>query len=102
MAEPIRVARTLSEKITGLLNDREPASLYLKTRFGIHTAGMHFAIDCAILDSDFRVVAMRSNIVPGHFYFWNPKYKNVVELPAGTLLATKTAVGDILSLEPAL
>lgn len=102
VAEHIPIATTLSQKIVGLLEATTPSSLFLETRFGIHTAGMHFAIDCAVMDEDFRVRAMRANILPGHFFFWNPRYKNVIELPAGTFAATETALGDILSLEAAL
>lgn len=102
LAEHIPIATTLSQKIVGLLEATTPSALFFETRFGIHTAGMHFAIDCAVMDENFRVRAMRANITPGHFYFWNPKYKNVVELPAGTLAATDTALGDILSLEAAV
>ena len=99
VVEEIGIAITFMQKSVGLLNDKEPASLFLKTRFGIHTAGMHFPIDCAILDADFKVVAIRENIQPSKFFFWNPKYKNVIELPAGTLARTETTLGDILALE---
>lgn len=102
IVEQIGIAITFMQKSVGLLDAKEPASLFLKTRFGIHTAGMHFAIDSAILDADFKVAVMRENIAPGKFFFWNPKYKNVIELPAGTLAHTETAIGDVLALEAGL
>ncbi|MEI6479492.1 MAG: DUF192 domain-containing protein [bacterium] len=102
LAERIGVARTISERGVGLLNDVVPKSLFLKTRFGIHTFGMRFSIDCALLDSDFRVVKIKKNIVPGRFFFWNPRFSNIIELPAGTLDSTGTSIGDILALQDAL
>ncbi len=102
VAEEIGIAVTFMQKTVGLLHTKEPASLFLKTRFGIHTTGMHLPIDCAVLDADFKVSAVRENIKPGHFFFWNPKFNNVIELPAGTLLRTETTLGDILALEAGL
>lgn len=102
VVEEIGIAITFMQKTVGLLDAKEPASLFLKTRFGIHTGGMHFSIDCAVLDADFKVCVMRHDIQPGKFFFWNPKLNNVVELPAGTLARTETALGDVLALEAGL
>ncbi len=90
-------ARTLREKTIGLLGKTEPASLYFKTRFGIHTRGMQFPIDCAILDERKVVRVVRCNLQPGNFFFWNPIYRHVVELPSGTLASAETAIGDALA-----
>lgn len=96
LTEHAGVATTFRDKSIGLLGRSVPASLYFKTRFGIHTSGMKFAIDCAVLDEQRVVRAMRRNLTPGNFFFWNPLYNNVVELPAGTLDRTRTEVGDML------
>lgn len=97
LAEDAGIARTFAEKSIGLLGRTMPASLYFKTRFGIHTAGMQFSIDCAALDERLTVRAVRRNLVPGRFFFWNPRYRHVIELPAGTLAHTGTEVGDSLA-----
>lgn len=90
-------ARTLREKTVGLLDRTEPASLYFKTRFGVHTQGMRFPIDCAILDERKIVRVVRHNLAPGKFFFWNPLYRHVIELPPGTLVSAETAIGDALA-----
>ncbi|MEX1013632.1 MAG: hypothetical protein WDZ80_00540, partial [Candidatus Paceibacterota bacterium] len=49
--------RTLDyfEKIKGLIGEKFPRSVYFKSRWGIHTAGMKFPIDVIILGKDMRV-----------------------------------------------
>lgn len=96
--ENVRVAKTFSEKTEGLTTGGARDALFFRTRFGIHTFGMKFPIDCAVTDDGGRVVALRENIVPGHFFFWNPRYKNVLELPAGTISRTSTRMGDAIEL----
>ena len=99
LAEDVRIAATLTEKAKGLLGKEEPEALYFKTRFGIHTFGMKFPIDCAVLDDTFTVRAMREQMNPNKGFFWNPRFSNVVELPSGTLSRTGTEPGDVLALE---
>lgn len=94
----VRMAHTLAEKSKGLLKSTADAALFLKTRWGVHTFGMKFPIDCLILDGGMKVVALRERLAPGHFFFWNPRYKNVLELPAGTISHTATEVGDVVQM----
>ncbi len=96
IAEDAEEAKTFSEKMTGLLNMQEPRAFVFKTRWGVHTIGMKFSIDCVVCDVHSRVVAVRNHLKPGHFFFWNPRHSVVIELPAGTLERTKTEVGDML------
>ena len=94
----VRVAKTLKEKSEGLLKSGADAALFFKTRWGIHTFGMKFPIDCLVLDGDMKIVALRANVMPGRFFFWNPRYQNVLELPAGTMAHTGTEIGDAIKL----
>lgn len=96
LAESAHVARTFSEKVTGLLGAREPQAMVFRTRWGIHTIGMRFPIDVAVCDDEGCIVAAHENLSPGRFFFWNPRYSRVVEFPAGTLQKTKTEKGDRL------
>lgn len=96
LASDVRVARSFVEKTEGLLKEKEPTALFLKTRWGIHTVGMHFPIDCVVCDKHFVVKALRERMGPGRFFFWSPRYENVLELPAGTVARTGTQVGDVL------
>ncbi|MGC9610639.1 MAG: DUF192 domain-containing protein [Minisyncoccia bacterium] len=98
LGEDVSVAKTFSEKVVGLSGKKTPASLFFKTRWGIHTFGMKLPIDCVIFDDAYRVRALAENLRPSRLFFWNPFYKNVLELPAGTVSKTGTKVGDMLEL----
>ncbi|MFA6365183.1 MAG: DUF192 domain-containing protein [Candidatus Paceibacterota bacterium] len=98
LAEHAKVARTLNEKTVGLLEEKKPASLYMRTRWGIHMIGMKFPIDCVIFDDEHKVQKMTHSLMPGKMFFWNPMYANVVELPEGTLKNTRTELGDSIEM----
>jgi len=51
---------------------------------GVHTFGMKFSIDVAVLDEENSVVALKKNMPPGHVFFWNPRWKKIIEFPAGS------------------
>lgn len=99
LADNVSVARSFIENTIGLLKESTPTSLMLTTRFGIHTAGMRFAIDCVVVDSQNIIRAMRKDIRPNDFFFWNPRYSKVIEFPAGTLAKTHTELGHVLAFE---
>lgn len=95
----VRVARTLGEKTEGLLKSAPNDALFFETRWGIHTFRMKFRIDVAVMDDDMMIVALRENLMPGRFFFWNPRHKNVLELPAGTIQHTGTKMGDTIQIQ---
>lgn len=97
--EDVRTARTFSKKSEGLLKSSADTALFLRTRWGVHTFGMKFPIDCLVMDNDMKIVALRAGLVPGHFFFWNPHYRNVLELPTGTVSRTSTRTGDHIELK---
>ncbi|MEK7464608.1 MAG: DUF192 domain-containing protein [Patescibacteria group bacterium] len=98
VADEVLVAESFEERTRGLMGFNEPVPLFLKTRWGIHTFGMKFAIDCIVCGEDLEVKTVRENLLPRKFFFWSPKYENVFELPAGAILSTGTQVGDKLKL----
>jgi uncharacterized membrane protein (UPF0127 family) len=55
---------------------------------------MQFPIDIAVLDNDWKVIAIRHDLRPFRMtrMFW--KAAAVLELPSGVLEATSTLVGD--------
>lgn len=99
IAEKVHQPKTMKEKATGLLGYENPEPIYFQTRWGIHTIGMNFPIDCLILDENMIVRKVKKSLEPGQLFIWNPKYKNVVELPAGTLEDTGTEVLDKISIK---
>ncbi len=96
ISENILVADTLAKKTSGLAGLDKPASLYFKTRWGIHTFGMKFSIDCVVCDDELVVKFIRKAIPANRLVFWSPRYKNVFEFPASAVGASGTEVGDML------
>ena len=98
LAHGVRWAHTHGDRARGLIGETEPRGLLLSTRFGIHTIGLKFPIDVAVMDFECYVRAVRRNLPPYSFFFWNPRYATVLELPGGTLARTGTALGDYLEI----
>lgn len=90
----VKEARSLKEKVTGLIGKERPESLLIKTRFGIHTFGLKFPIDVLILDKFNKVALTKKNLVPNRIFIWNPKYGQVIELPSGTIKKKKIGIND--------
>ena len=99
ISENISIAKTIKDRIIGLLNRKEPEALYLKTRWGIHTFGMRFPIDCVVLDKNWKVVFIRENLLPNRILFWNPKYFRMMELPPRVVGKSGTKIGDVLAIK---
>ena len=99
LGQRIRVAETGLTRIVGLLGERDlqPGDgLLIVPSQGVHTLGMQFPIDIAVLDDDWRVIAIRRDIRPFRMtrMFW--KAAAVLELPSGMLESTSTLVGDAI------
>ncbi len=85
--------------MVGLLGERElqPGDgLLIVPSQGVHTLGMRFHIDIAVLDDDWKVIAIRRDMRPFRMtrMFW--KAAAVLELPSGMLESTSTLVGDTI------
>ena len=96
IAENIIIPKTLLDQSLGLLKHKTPVAMLFKTRYGIHTFGMKYAIDVLILDKENRVVAMKENLKPNRIFVWDTKYETVLELPQQTIKKTKTETDDTL------
>jgi uncharacterized membrane protein (UPF0127 family) len=81
----VKILSGLREKSKGLIGADPVYPVFFTTRWGIHTFGVMHPIDVLILDDNNRVVTIRHRIPPNRFFFWNPFYKNVIELPAGEI-----------------
>jgi uncharacterized protein len=102
LGECIRVADTGLSRIIGLLGERKllPGDgLLIVPSQGVHTWGMMFPIDIAVLDSDWNVLAIRRRMRQFRMtrIFW--KAAAVLELPSGILDSTATAIGDALTFD---
>lgn len=67
------------------MGKKKAETVYLETRWGIHTFFMKFPIDVMVLDNKNKVVKIKRELKPWRLFLWNPKYYKVVELPAGKI-----------------
>lgn len=101
VARDICIAATLLQRVKGLLGKKgmqHGEGLLITPCKGIHTVGMRFDIDVAILDRDNRVIALHRRLRP---YRLTPIYfraSSVLELPAGALDDASTKVGDVITI----
>lgn len=61
------------------MGKKKAETVYLETRWGIHTFFMKFPIDVIVLDDNNQVVKVKKNLRPWRVFFWNPRYYKVVE-----------------------
>lgn len=98
IAKHVRIAASSTERRKGLLGisemDRE-SGLWIHPCEAIHTFGMKMAIDVIFLDRKYRIKKMRRQISPNRIAFCISA-SSVVELPAGTIVASGIEVNDRL------
>jgi uncharacterized membrane protein (UPF0127 family) len=96
-----RAADGFFSRLRGLIGSRplEPGEgLLIVPCNSIHTHFMSFPIDVLYVDKALEVVAMDESMPPWRFGRYHRRAHFVIELPAGTLSATATQVGDQLQL----
>jgi uncharacterized protein len=104
LAERCGVARSLRDRTVGLLGRSslpEGEGLWIERSPSIHMFFMHFAIDAVFVDASGRVVRVVEHLRPWRIVAWARGARDCLELPAGSVAATGTTVGDQLVLEPA-
>jgi uncharacterized membrane protein (UPF0127 family) len=97
LGERIRVAESGLTRIVGLLGERalqKGDGLLIVPSQGVHTWGMQFPIDVAVLDREWKVIGNYHALRPFRMtrFFW--RGAAVLELPAGILGSTATMIGD--------
>lgn len=107
IATQAELARSFMARGRGLMGRRSlPAgyALIIYPEWSIHTFFMRVAIDVLFVDRANRVVGLRHAMPPSRPFAgvapWRGHY--VIEMPAGVLAATGTAIGDQLVLDPPL
>ena len=102
IADRVGVAATRRSRAVGLLSRSglEPGeALWIVPSRGVHTWGMRFAIDILALDEAGTVIDCVSNLKPWRLRLPRRGTAGVLELPAGTLTASGTAIGHHVLLE---
>jgi uncharacterized membrane protein (UPF0127 family) len=100
LADRADIADTIAKRNTGLLKHLklDPGEGLLIPTQAVHTFRMKFPIDIAFLSRKRKVLKIRANMVRGRISM-SLLAHSVLELPAGTLAATETIVGDQLEFE---
>lgn len=101
LASRVKIADSMLGRLVGLLGKRrlEPESgLWIFPSRGIHTLGMLFDIDVVFLDRNLKVVVLRELVRPFSVTGLYLDAESVLELPAHTILKSRTEVGDELEL----
>ena len=104
LADRVDVADTRATRAVGLLSREGLApgeALWIVPSRGVHTFWMRFAIDVLALDEGGTVIDCVSNLKPWRMRLPRRGTAGVLELPAGTLAASGTAVGHQVLLEMA-
>lgn len=103
LAGNLEVADTGATRSKGLLGREgllQGEGLWIVPCESVHTFGMRFPIDLVYLDRKLKIKKLR-NSVPAWRISACFSAHSVVELPAGTILDSQTALGDTLELTPA-
>lgn len=99
VAARVTVAATHWSRLRGLMG-RQASSfragdgLWIVPSRGVHTFAMNFAIDVIYLDSGNVVVHLEENLKPWRLGRVHLRAHSVLELPANTVRATGTTIGD--------
>ena len=97
IANDLKVAKSPADKFLGLLKNSNPRFLLFKTRFGIHTLFLKNPIDIIVLNNQ-NIVKKTATLNPNKFFFYNPFYSRVLELPSGTIKKSKIEIEDKLTI----
>lgn len=103
LATAARLANNFWTRFRGLMWTSElPAgeALLIVPCNSVHCFGMRYAIDVAFLSKSGEVLHMIPDMAPGKVSPIIKGARATLELPAGTLAATGTQVGDRLELPP--
>lgn len=102
LATRMEVAGTGAKRNKGLLGREGLADgegLWIVPCESVHTFFMRFAIDLVYLDREKRVKKVRSDVGPWRLSACFSAH-SILELPSGTIRATRTQPGDVLEFSP--
>jgi uncharacterized protein len=103
LATQVRLADTLLSRFRGFLFRPPPPEgegILLSPCRAVHMYGVNFALDVVFISEDGRVVASYRDLAPWRRSRVHGSALHALELPAGTIRSTDTAVGDQLFWEP--
>ena len=96
------LARSFWSRLRGLLF-RPPLGpgdgLVIEPCAAIHTLGMRYPLDVLFVDRLGRVIGLTEMLTPNRLFAGVRGARQTIELPAGAIKASGTALGDMLRLE---
>lgn len=101
LASNLVMADSFYRSLAGLMGKQSlplGAGLLLVPCQSIHTMCMRFPIDVVFLDKTGKVLHLIENMKPWRVSRHLTKARSVLELPAGTIAATGTKLGDTLEI----
>lgn len=100
LASDARIARSYWARLVGLLGRgslRPGEALVIEPCSSVHTWFMRFTIDVLYIDAAWQVVKTAPGLRPFRLSAAFRSARAAIELPAGAIATTATAVGDQLS-----
>jgi len=97
LVHELTVAATVFSRAMGLLGRTslpQGEGLLIRPCNGIHSFFMKFPIDVIFLDGDNRVIATLEDLQPQRVTRLRFRCRSVLELPAGTIRQSNTAIGN--------
>jgi uncharacterized protein len=97
IADRVGIAATHVGRAIGLLARaelKEGEALWIVPSRGVHTWFMRFAIDVVAIDDEGRVIDLVPSMRPWRMRLPRAGSASVLELPAGTVAASATRIGD--------
>ncbi len=101
VSERCRVARSIGDKMVGLLGSPEPApgeGLLIERTQSIHMFFMRYPIDVAFVDRAARITRLVPGLRPWRVVWWARGARDCIELGVGTLDASRSQRGDQLAI----
>jgi len=103
LATELMIARTHWSRFRGLMATdpscfRRGQGLWISPSHGVHTLAMRFPIDAVYLDRERVIIHIEEELKPWHMAAIRARAASVLELPAGTVRETKTALGDVVDI----
>jgi len=102
LALRLSVAASVLSRARGLLGRRglaEGEGLLIRPCSGVHTFLMQFPIDVVFLDQENRIIHAVENLQPQRMTRVLFRSSSVLELPAGTVFSSGSAVGHQVVIE---
>ena len=99
LATELLIARTHWSRFRGLMATdasrfRRGQGLWIVPCHGVHTLAMRFPIDAVYLDQERIVIHIEQGLKPWRMAAIRVLATSVLELPTGTIIETRTELGD--------